>query len=57
MALFDAEAMDRGQRWDVVYQGIHCLTITAPSLEEAFQMAMHALGVDSDDDVEVWEAD
>lgn len=57
MALFDLSEMDRFPKWDVVYQGIHCLTVSAPSLEEAFQMAMHALGVDSDDDVEVWEAE
>ncbi|MCL6687100.1 hypothetical protein M8R19_33040 [Pseudomonas sp. R3.Fl] len=57
MALFDLAEMDRLPKWDVVYQGIFCLTVSAASVEEAFQMAMHALGVDSDDDVEVWEVD
>ncbi|WP_161796244.1 hypothetical protein [Pseudomonas sp. PI1] len=57
MSLFDLDEMDRLLKWDVVYQGIYCLTVSAASLEEAFQMAMHALGVDSDDDVEVWEVE
>jgi len=44
-------------RWDVVYQGIYCLTITAPSRDEALLMAQHALGVDGLDHVEVWEVE
>lgn len=57
MALFYLHEMDHLPKWDVVYQGIYCLTVSAPSVEEAFQMAMHALGVDSDDGVEVWAVD
>lgn len=42
-------------RWDVVFQGIYCTTITAPSNDEALLMAMHFLGVDSLCAVEVFE--
>lgn len=43
-------------RWDVVYQGIYCTTITAPTNDEALLTAMHALGLDSLLAVEVFEA-
>lgn len=41
--------------WDVSWQGIYCLTLTAPSHDEAQLMAMHALGLDSLWAVEVSE--
>ena len=34
-------------RWDVSWQGVYCLTLTAPSYDEAQTMAMDALGLDS----------
>lgn len=43
--------------WDVWYQGVYHLTVWVPSLEQAFQEAMQRLGVDSDDGIELWEAD
>ncbi|MCY1559555.1 hypothetical protein D9M68_966050 [compost metagenome] len=54
--------LDASVKWDVVYQGIYCLTITALtacSRDEALWMAVQALGLDPDetDGVEVWEAD
>lgn len=43
--------------YDVVYQGIYCLTVSASSLNEAYQQAFDRLGVDSDDEVELYETD
>lgn len=42
-------------RWDVSWQGVYCLTLTAPSHDEAQLMAMHALGLSSLWAVEVSE--
>jgi hypothetical protein len=42
-------------RWDVSWQGIYCLTLVAPSHDQAQLMAMHALGLDSLWAVEVSE--
>lgn len=60
----DGMKLDTSVKWDVVYQGIYCLTITALTActrDEAQWMAIQALGLDADSDdlseVEVWEAD
>lgn len=58
----DGMKLDSWIRWDVVYQGIYCLTITALTpctRDEALCMAIQALGLDADetDGVEVWEGD
>ncbi|WP_145928302.1 hypothetical protein [Pseudomonas sp. TCU-HL1] len=58
----DGMKLDTSVKWDVVHQGIYCLTITALTActrDEALPMAIQALGLDADetDGVEVWEAD